>query len=401
MTRERGQGAIEYVGALAVVALVVAALATAAPGAAATLTAVAQRTTCAITGSGCRPGDDGTPGSPGVAGGARGGGDAPVMAARTPVPRLRVAFASVAPVDGPSDPSGCDLAVSDGALSCAPPDRRGGVCDDLGGLTPGSGSCAPPRQPVLPDCRLALPGAAGSCAPRPAPTFDPCGDDAPLTAASSYCPDPVAAGEDCAGPTAALGPAVAMCADEDRPGRIVDAAADQDDSPVPWLLRPLPTGRPTADPLAVPYRGEATNHRPGEGIVPQSNDWSCGPACGEMVTDGRYTEEELLEVVGVNATPQQIADDLNGLDGVDTWTAQRVRSHPIATARAVARGPVIADLHAGDADPTGHAVVIEPIPTGNALPPTRFRVRDPDYGTYDVTLPWIRRWVRTMVWQHP
>ena len=142
---------------------------------------------------------------------------------------------------------------------------------------------------------------------------------------------------------------------------------------------------------AGPWVAEATNVAEG-GVVLQSTEGSCVPACGEILTGGATSEAQLLFELGEWSTPGALADALNALTGSGAWAAGYFASG--ADALTVARSGGMAATVPADGLPA-HMVVIEPGAEAGT-----FVVRDPGIGgTYDVTAGWIEKYVSGGVWR--
>ncbi|MEV6596496.1 hypothetical protein AB0M36_06450 [Actinoplanes sp. NPDC051346] len=133
-----------------------------------------------------------------------------------------------------------------------------------------------------------------------------------------------------------------------------------------------------------PWFDEGTNHRDG-GAVQQTTDGSCVSASGEMLTDGRVTQAELLSELGDWSNLSALRDELNKHDGEGTWTGHYFQDGGEAL-RQASEGPMAAQVQA----PFGraHMVILEPGENGS------FTVRDPNEGSsYDVDGAWVEKYV--------
>ena len=110
---------------------------------------------------------------------------------------------------------------------------------------------------------------------------------------------------------------------------------------------------------------------------------------GEMLTQGRVTEEELLSQLGEWSNPESLAKALNKRLGGSKWEGGYF-AHADDAVRVAQRGPLGARVpYSGN----GHMVLIEPIGGG------KFKVRDPLPGiTYEVDESWIRQYVNGGTW---
>ncbi|KWV34640.1 hypothetical protein AWV63_00250 [Micromonospora rifamycinica] len=133
-----------------------------------------------------------------------------------------------------------------------------------------------------------------------------------------------------------------------------------------------------------PWYDAGTNHREG-GAVQQETGGSCVSASGEMLTDGRITQSELLTKLGDWSNLTALRNELNNRDGDGTWTGHYFVDGSDAVRRA-AEGPMAAQVQA----PRGpaHMVLLEPGENGS------FTVRDPfDGSSYDVDGAWVEKYV--------
>jgi hypothetical protein len=133
-----------------------------------------------------------------------------------------------------------------------------------------------------------------------------------------------------------------------------------------------------------PWYDAGTNHREG-GAVQQETGGSCVSASGEMLTDGRITQSELLTKLGDWSNLTALRNELNDRDGDGTWTGHYFVDGSDAVRRA-AEGPMAAQVQA----PRGpaHMVLLEPGENGS------FTVRDPfDGSSYDVDGAWVEKYV--------
>ncbi|MEV6799708.1 hypothetical protein AB0M91_15360 [Micromonospora rifamycinica] len=133
-----------------------------------------------------------------------------------------------------------------------------------------------------------------------------------------------------------------------------------------------------------PWYDAGTNHREG-GAVQQETGASCVSAAGEMLTEGRITQSELLAELGDGSNLTALRNELNNRDGDGTWTGHYFADGGDALRRA-SEGPMAAQLQA----PRGpaHMVLLEPGENGS------FTVRDPfDGSSYDVDGAWVEKYV--------
>lgn len=133
-----------------------------------------------------------------------------------------------------------------------------------------------------------------------------------------------------------------------------------------------------------PWYDEGTNHREG-GAVQQLTEGSCVSASGEMLTDGRITQPELLSELGEWSNLSALREELNNRDGDGTWTGHYFEDGNQALRRA-SEGPMAAQVQA----PFGraHMVILEPGENES------FTVRDPYEGSsYDVDSSWVEKYV--------
>ena len=107
---------------------------------------------------------------------------------------------------------------------------------------------------------------------------------------------------------------------------------------------------------------------------------TCGPACGEMITNGRVTQEQLTHVItsARGSTPRGLANGLNGLSTGSTYEAVFASDLEKGLDYLTSSGPWIAEIRQ---DNIGHFVVVDGI-TDNGM----ILIRDPDTGSiYHVT----------------
>jgi hypothetical protein len=127
------------------------------------------------------------------------------------------------------------------------------------------------------------------------------------------------------------------------------------------------------------------------GAVRQSCPGSCVSAVGEMLTEGKVTEEQLLSNLGEWSNPESLAKELNRRAGAPEWSGGGFPTEEDAL-RAAERGPLGAEVRVPSRP--GHMVHIEPIESGG------FSVRDPEPGVcYQVDEAWIRKYVSGGVWK--
>ena len=127
------------------------------------------------------------------------------------------------------------------------------------------------------------------------------------------------------------------------------------------------------------------------GAVRQSREGSCVSAVGEMLTEGRVTEKQLLTELGEWSNPESLAKELNKKTAPSEWTGGGFPTEEDAL-RAAQRGPFGAELRVGPK--LGHMVYIEPLESGG------FGVHDPEPGIcYQVDEAWIRKYVSGGVWK--
>jgi hypothetical protein len=142
--------------------------------------------------------------------------------------------------------------------------------------------------------------------------------------------------------------------------------------------RPHSTGAgsgPWVEPTAVPG-----------GAVAQSSEGACVSACGEMLTNGRISQSDLLDNLGEWSTPNALRDHLNNVD-TPGWHGGYFVDDDAAV--QAARSGTIAVTLQSPMQRGQHMVITEPLPDGT------FRVRDPYGGgsTYIVNEDWIRQYV--------
>jgi len=128
--------------------------------------------------------------------------------------------------------------------------------------------------------------------------------------------------------------------------------------------------RSDLDKLRQPYKWSVINEQFSSNVLRQSHDASCISAVGEMLTEGRITEAELMEKLG---TPGNIKE-LPKLLG-DEWTSE-VRKN--TSLRELSKqGPWAAEMiEGGFPKKPLHVVLVDGISeSGNV------RIRDPWEGT--------------------
>lgn len=117
-----------------------------------------------------------------------------------------------------------------------------------------------------------------------------------------------------------------------------------------------------------PYKWPVINERFSDDVVRQSHDLSCTSAVGEMLTDGAFTEDFLLDKIGPNAFLDLLAKALG-----PPWTDQRKKNLDISL--ITTRGPMGVTLKEG-AFKNHHSLVVDGVsPSGN------LNIRDPWEGT--------------------
>lgn len=102
-------------------------------------------------------------------------------------------------------------------------------------------------------------------------------------------------------------------------------------------------------------------------------------------TGGAVTERQLLKRLGEWSNPERLAEELNRIQGTDTWIGGyfRTEEHALSTAKSGPMGAILQVPYA-----KGHSVMIEPLRQGV------FLVRDPIPGaTYEVTEAWVKKYV--------
>ncbi|MEU7615632.1 hypothetical protein AB0B27_05945 [Micromonospora rifamycinica] len=133
-----------------------------------------------------------------------------------------------------------------------------------------------------------------------------------------------------------------------------------------------------------PWYDAGTNHREG-GAVQQETGASCVSAAGEMLTEGRITQSELLAELGDGSNLTALRNELNNRDGDGTWTGHYFADGGDALRRA-SEGPMAAQVQAPGG--AAHMVLLEPGENGS------FTVRDPfDGSSYDVDGAWVEKYV--------
>jgi hypothetical protein len=149
------------------------------------------------------------------------------------------------------------------------------------------------------------------------------------------------------------------------------------------------------DTLSGPWGVGARDFQQGTAVI-QMTKKSCVSACGEMLTDGRYSQEQFLQVLGdEHVTSLDLGSALDSVG--EEWF---VRYHPAIQEvdMFASRGSIGAGLYTKlDSNIPGHMVVIDKVADGDYL------VRDPwppGY-SYHVDVNWIEKWVKEIFPQWP
>lgn len=142
-----------------------------------------------------------------------------------------------------------------------------------------------------------------------------------------------------------------------------------------------------------PYNWEAINERFSTNVIRQSNEDSCIAAVGEMLSEGKLTEQVLIAELGERPN---ITDLVKHLGSDWTWEPKRFKSF----AEIGKRGPWAAELmeNAGtDLEKSLHTVVVDGVnSSGNLV------IRDPWEGTtYEMTQQkFLKDWTRRAVYRY-